>query len=66
MTDQLHLFGHVPQPRLSRREPMDVYIAVLALRKRGRRVERRGRHEHQVGKRVVCDAQLIQMAARRG
>jgi hypothetical protein len=67
MSDQLQLtmFGIVKQPRLTRREPLEVYLAVLALRRRRKSVYRHGRHQHLVnGKHTVSDAELMLMARR--
>lgn len=60
------LFAAVPQPRLSRREPWPIYLAVLKLRRFGHRVYRSGIHEHVVdGRRVRSDTALVTMAAKK-
>lgn len=58
-TPQPDLFGPVPQPRAHDPEPWDLWLAVLALRKRGLRVYRHGRRAHSVGGQVVHSARRV-------
>ena len=65
---QASLFGVVPQPRLvRRRESLDLYLAVLVLRRRGHRVYRAGRRQHLVdGRRVFGEKRIVAMAEKVG